>query len=456
MRALRLDWLRRRLPRRLLTLSTPLVLQTGLMMAVNQVDRLMIGQLGEVAVAGVGLAGQLLFAGAVLFGVLAAGCGILVSQYHGAREHERLKELLVASLWLGELVGLVLFLPAVLAAPTLLGWLGAEPEVARVGGRYLTIEACSLPLYLAATLCIGSLVAMGHTRVALWAGGLTMAVKLLLGWALIFGVGPVPALGVVGAAVSGLVAQSLEGVLALAVLLNARLARAEGRPVLTLRELARPRLEPLARLMPLVLPMLADNLVWQGASVGYSALAASEGTLALASWQILITVRSLGYLPVSGLPQAVEATVGQALGRGRFRRAWAGAGDSLRLALAVALLSCVLLWGAAPWVVSLYQVAPEALHTATLAVVLMAAVQPFENLNTVMPTLLRLGGQPWPVMVTGASTFLVVGLGGGYLLGQVLGLGLAGVLGAMVAESVLKSLLFYRLYRRGHWVRRLV
>jgi multidrug resistance protein, MATE family len=302
----------------LLVLAAPLALaQVGLHL-MGAVDVAVVGRLGAVPLAAVGLANGIFFTLSVIGMGAMMGLDPLVSQALGAGDHVRARRLLWQGVWLSVAVGLVLSVP-VLLVPQLLEPFGIAPEVAVETRRYLLVRVVSLIPMLAFT---GLRSYLQSARVV-WPLVVSVAAanvaNLVLDWAFVFGgaavplVGEalawIPPMGVVGAAMATVGCTLLQvGILSFGVSRIAveGFARAHRRPV-------RADLwKSLAVGIPVGLQL--------GAEVGIFALAGflagRMGADALASHQIALTLASLSFTTAVGIGSAGGVRVGLAIGGG--------------------------------------------------------------------------------------------------------------------------------------------
>ena len=82
-------------------LAVPVALQSMLQSSFSMVDQIMIGQLGEINVAGVGLAGKFASIYSVVISAIGAVAGIMISQYLGQKNRGEVRRSFFANLLLG-------------------------------------------------------------------------------------------------------------------------------------------------------------------------------------------------------------------------------------------------------------------------------------------------------------------------------------------------------------------
>jgi len=139
----------------LLRLAIPIATQQLVMNALNAVDVLMVGQLGETAVAAVGLAGQVFFLMTLfLFGV-GSGAAIFSAQFWGRGDLANVRRILGLALILAVTGSALFSLVAILAPAWVLSIYTHDPAVIAEGSLYLRVVGlCYVPTAISVTYAI--------------------------------------------------------------------------------------------------------------------------------------------------------------------------------------------------------------------------------------------------------------------------------------------------------------
>ncbi len=295
-------------------LAVPMVLETVLESVFAVVDVFFVSRLGADAVATVGLTESMM----VLIYTMAMGLGIgataTVARRIGEKDPEGASHAAAQAVLLGIIVAAVLGISGALAGPTLLRVMGASPGViansnftrVMLGGNVNV-----LMLFLVNAIFRGAGDAVIAMRV-LW---LANAINIVLGPMLIFGVGPFPELGVVGAAVATNIGRGTGALYAIS-----RLVRRGARVRVVKRHF---RLDP--ALMWQMIRLSGSGtfqiLVGSASWIGLVRVISSFGSAALAGYTIGFRVVIFALLPSWGLSNAAATMVGQALGARKPDRA---------------------------------------------------------------------------------------------------------------------------------------
>ncbi|MCR2808467.1 MULTISPECIES: MATE family efflux transporter [unclassified Microbacterium] len=267
------------------------------------VDSALVGHLGVIPLAGLGIASAVLQTIVGLMVFLAYATTPAVARRFGAGDPRRAVSVGIDGLWLALGLGAVLALVGYLTTPLLVGMFAAGPEVARDAETYLGISMWGLPAMLIVFAATGLLRGMQDTVTPLWIAGLGFTANALLNWLFIYGFG----WGIGGSAFGTVVAQW--GMVAAYAFVIGRLARTHEASLRPHREGVRGSARSggwlFLRTLSLRLALLATV-----------AVATSVGTEELAGWQVAFTIFSTAAFALDALAIAAQALVGKGLGAG--------------------------------------------------------------------------------------------------------------------------------------------
>ncbi|WP_405374154.1 MULTISPECIES: MATE family efflux transporter [unclassified Microbacterium] len=267
------------------------------------VDAAMIGHLGVVPLAGLGIAGAVLQTIVGLMVFLAYSTTPAVARRFGAGDKSSAVSVGIDGLWLALGLGAVLAVAGSLATPVLIGLFSPASDVAEQAEAYLGLSMWGLPAMLIVFAATGLLRGMQDTVTPLWIAGLGFAANALLNWLFIYGFG----WGIAGSAAGTVVAQW--GMVAAYVVVIGRLARRHAASVLPHREGVRGSARSggwlFLRTVSLRVAFLATV-----------AVATNLGTPELAGWQVAFTIFSTAAFALDALAIAAQALIGRGLGEG--------------------------------------------------------------------------------------------------------------------------------------------
>jgi putative MATE family efflux protein len=438
--------------RSMLSLAIPVAIQQFITASMNMVDVIMIGQLGEASIAALGLANQVFFLLILfLFGVT-SGMAIFTAQYWGKGDEEKIRTVLGICLTVAITVGTLFGLAATLIPETVLSFYTEDPEVIMLGSSYLRIVGFSYIFTAITTSYYAVLRSITLVKITVIVSGIAIVLKTLLGYLLIFGVGPFPALGVRGAAIGTTFGWIFQFFLILLLVYKLKT------PLAT-NPLTFFRFDHtfLAKVLKTAMPAAANEVFWSVGVTIYNAVYARIGTDAIASVQINATVEEIAYVFFIGLGNACAIMIGNKIGGGEKDTAFEYGRRYTLLAMLVALLTGVIVFFARGPVVSLYEISPQAAENARRLMLIFASTAWLRSINFILFVgVLRSGGDTRFAMFMELTTIWVVGVPAALIGGFVLRLPVTGVYMMVLLEELVKVFIITRRYLSRKWIHDLV
>jgi putative MATE family efflux protein len=431
---------------RLFSMTWPLLLDLLLGMAVGVVGTVLAARISDASGAGFALAHHVFGALFIVFRIVGAGVGVVITQALGAGRRAHADAVARAVIGASSWIGLGAALVAALAAKPLLLMMNAPPDVLPLALPLLM--ALAPALLLDAWNASMTAVMRAHLR-ARDTLAVVVAMQLfhlaLMG-PLMYGAGPLPALGLPGYAVAVVLSRLLALGLHLWLWrhrLGLHLVWADG------WQLRRSELVAVARIG---LPGAAENIAYR---LGFMVSVAVVGTLgaqALATHAYAMQVVTVGLLFGLATGLSVEVLVGHLIGAGRLHEAHALVRRALARGLAVSVGVALLAALAAPRLMTLFTADDHIIRSATTLLWLTVLLEPGRTFNLVVINALRAAGDARYPVLAGAASMLLVLAGGSWLLGSFFGLGLVGVWLAYIADEWLRGLLMWRRWAQLKWV----
>src|SRR5216683_1571485 len=314
-RGVRHDYTAGSIGRAIVLLAIPMILEMAMESIFAVVDVFWVSRLGPDAVATVGLTESMLTLVYTAAMGLSIGVAAVVARRIGEKQPDAAADAAVQGIGLGLAVAAGVAVLGVTLAPRLLGLMGASPAVTVIGSGYTRMmlggSATVLLLFLINAIFRGA----GDAAIAMRVLWLANAINILLGPCFIFGLGPFPKLGIVGAAVATNIGRGTGALYAFS-----RLIRSGGRFDIQRHHF---RFEPaiMLRLVRLSATGTFQVFIGMASWIGLVRTISSFGTDALAGYVVGIRVIIFALLPSFGMSNAAATMVGQALGAGKPERA---------------------------------------------------------------------------------------------------------------------------------------
>lgn len=336
------------IPRALITLAIPIILANLLQTGYQLTDAFWVGRLGASAVAAISISFPVTFLVIALGSGLAMAGATLTAQYTGAGRQDMVNHV-AAQTMLMVLISSVFF--SVLGyslAPFLLTLLGVTPEVYASALGFMRVSFIGIIFVFTYAMFQALMRGVGQTRIPLYIVAGTVLLNFALDPLFIFGWGPLPGQGVMGAAFATLVTQALATLIGVIIFL-----RGHHGIQLNWRGFVPDPLY-LKRAFFLGLPGSVELSTRALGLMIMSFLVASFGTLTIAAYGVGSNVLQMITIPVMGLSMAVSTLVGQNMGAGNIDRAGRVTRLGAMLGFGILTLTGVAAWLFAPQLVSFF------------------------------------------------------------------------------------------------------
>ena len=436
---------------KLFTIAIPIIIQNFVMSSLNLIDVIMIGQIGDVAVAAVGLANQIYFLLRLLIFGVCSGAAVFAAQYWGQHDIPNIRKVLGLSLILTILSGLIFTIISLVFPEWALGLYSSDQEVIREGAVYLRIVGFS---YIVTSISFAySMILRSVERV-----NLPMVVSIgalvintILNYGLILGKLGMPELGIRGAAIGTTVARTIEFILIIYFTYRLRTPAAA-----RLREMWGYSKEFLKTFNKTTWPVILNELLWSLGSTMYYVIYARINTTALAAANISNTVQSLALVFLIGIANACAIIVGNQIGAGHEDVAYDYSKKSIKLNIAIGILLGIGLHFLAAPILTIYNVSAETAYIATWIIRIQGYAFWLKGICMLLIVgIMRSGGDTQFSAVIDVGAVWLVGVPLGALAAFVFGLPAYLVSLVFISEDVIKAILGMRRFVSKKWINNL-
>ena len=432
-------------------LAWPTMLEQAMNTAVQYVDAAMVGRLGAMATAAVGVTTTINWMIGSTVSALGVGFLSFIARAYGAGDRQRAARVSSQAV-LAVLVSGLLFTVLPLALHRQVPrWMQAGEDIRDTAGRYFFILYTPMLLRAASIIFGTALRASGDTKTPMRVGVMMNVINVVLNYLLIYpthtvwGVTvPGAGWGVEGAAIASAVSYAAGGIGITLALWRHPVISPKGQKL-------RPDWEILKPCLKVALPSTLQRF---GTSFGYVAFAAminALGTVPLAAHSIANTVESAFYVPGYGMQTAAATLTGNALGAKDKNRMRDLSQMLLILEIGMMVISGTLLFIFAPGMMRLFTADAAVIALGATVLRMVAVSEPFYGVAIILEGMLQgVGDTVTPFF------FNILGMWGVRILGtflctRVFGLGLTAAWGCMIAHNLLLFALLAAHYARGKW-----
>ncbi len=433
------------------SLAVPVALQSMLQSSFSIVDQIMIGQLGSVSIAGVGLAGKFSSIFSVVVSAVGAVAGIMISQYIGQKNDGQVRKSFYVNLLLSVVVAVLFMVVCILFPFKVMGLYTNDALTKDAACAYLSIISLTFLPMAGSTMISTFLRCTDKPRLPLYASIVAAVLNTVLNYIFIFGFFGISPMGYRGAAFATVVSQIAN--FAIMVFLLPRKSVLVRRGEVSGVSVSKFNV---GQYLAMLLPVLVCEFMWSLGENVYAAIYGNIGTEATAAMTLTNPIQGLAIGALCGLSQAAGVIVGKRLGCGSYDEAYSA---SKRLMLygaigSVALSVLVVVSG--PFYVKIYNVDSSVRLLTVQILIAYALVAPFKVLNMILGGgVLRSGGKTKYVMGIDLFGTWLLGVPLGLLSAFVLGLSIPYVYFILSLEEVARFAVSLSVFRRRGWMRKL-
>ncbi len=436
-------------------LSWPAIMAQLSSILMEYIDASMVGSLGAAPAASIGLVATTTWLFWGLGSALSTGFSVQVAHLVGAGNSEQARNVFRQALISVTALGLLLAATGVAISGPLPQWIGGNPDINDGASGYFCVVALAMPFCFTAFMssamlrCSGNMIVPGVMNVLMCVLDVVFNFLLIFDSREVAGIMiPGAGLGVTGAAIGTALAQTVVGAFLLWYIMRKS-------PYLNFRGVKFTFSlsgATLRRAFGISAPIGAERIVMCGAQILSTVIVAPLGTASIAANAFAITAESLCYMPGYGVSDAATTLVGQSLGARRKDLARSFGKITIGMGMLVMTLMGVIMWIAAPLMMSLFtpdetvrQLGAEALRIEAWAEPMFAASIVTYGVMvgagyTVVPACLNLASI-WAVRLSLAAILAPA-------------MGLKGVWLAMCIELCVRGTVFLITFAKANWMRK--
>jgi len=431
----------------LLSLTWPIFIETAMRLLMGNVSIFMISSHSDEAVAAVGVATQIINMLIMIFGIVATGSAILISQLLGAGESRTASQAVVVSLCANLAFGLVVSAAMLFCADDIARLMNVEGQALAYTSLILAVVGgTSFTQAIIATL--GAVFRnYGYTKVPMAVALLMNAVNVIGNYVSLYEPFGLPVYGVKGVAVT-MAVSALLGAVWIGVIFVRRF------DVAALLRLCRPfPVDMLKRIYRIGLPSATESVAYNSSQVVITFLITMLGTEMLATRIYAYNITTFVYILGLSIGMGTQILVGHLIGAGRSEQAYRLTNRNLTIAMVSNIAFSLILIAFAEPIFRLYTDNEAIIRIGTLVLFIDIFVEMGRALNHIGNGSLRGAGDVKYPMVVNVLSMWCIGVALCYAFGLRLEWGLAGVWIALAMDEWARGLALMLRWRSRIWER---
>ncbi|WP_180849965.1 MATE family efflux transporter [Bacillus sp. UMB0893] len=430
----------------LFALTWPIFIELFLHMLMGNADTLMLSQYSDNSVAAVGVANQILNVLIVMFGFIATGTIVLITQNVGANDRKSALEIAQVSIAANLILGIVIGLIVIMFSEPLLNMMNLPHSLQPEANIYLRLVG-GFCFSQALIMTIGSVLkSYGFTKDTMY---ITIGMNILnvIGnYIFIYGPFGLPVLGVEGVAISTVVSRFI-GLIAISYLLVKRISFET-----KLRYVFQLPFSHLKNLLKIGVPSAGEHLSYNGSQIVITIFITMLGAEALTTKVYTQNLMMFIFLFSLAISQGNQILIGQMSGARDYDSAYKRCIQTLYWAIGMSTVIAILFWIFTDSLFRIFTSNQEILQIGATLLLLTIILEPGRAFNLVIISALRATGDVKFPVYMGIMSMWGISVPLAYILGIHFELGLAGIWMAFIADEWLRGVLMLIRWRSKVWV----
>ena len=431
-----------------ITISIPVALQCMLQSSFSIVDQIMIGQLGSVSVAAIGLAGKFSSIFSVVVAAVGAVAGIMISQYIGAGDEQEVNRSFSLNTVVAGLTALLFMAVCMSFSRQIMRIYTTDTGTVEIAAGYLRLISVTFLPMAFDTLLSTMLRCMEKASLPLYVSIIAALINTGLNYILIFGKLGFEPMGVNGAAIATILAQGVN-----LLLLFAGFVYVMMRGKKTFFFSVRLTKMTYRQYWNILFPIFITEFMWSLGENVYASIYGHLGTSDCAAMTLTYPVQGLMIGALSGLSQAAGILIGKELGNREYDSAYTRSKKLIIYGLTGSLVLSVGLMIFKGMYTGLYRVEAPVKEVAQQILVAFAILSPVKVLNMILGGgILRSGGRTKIILWIDLTGTWLFGVPLGLLGAFVLKLSIPYVYFLLSLEECIRLLISFIMFRKKSWM----
>ncbi len=330
-----------------LKLAMPIMISNLIGTLVNTADTIMLGYVGQSAMAASSLANQYTFVLFCVFFGMATGTSVLCAQYWGKGDRKTIERLVGLALRFALIFSLVFTVFSFFAPVSIMKLFSDSQETIESGASYLKVVSLSFVFMAISQVYLGALRSIGKVVFPSVVVVISLFVNIICNATFIFGLFGMPKLGVVGVAMGTVMARVTEVLLCVIFSFKSEIR-------MSIRAIFGHAGILTGDFLKISLPSIGNDLIWSLATTVFTIILGHLGDDIVAANAVAMMVVNIGAIAMRGFANATTIIVGQVLGANQIEQTKKYSVKLLLLTVYVGIAGSLIIVALRPWILSFY------------------------------------------------------------------------------------------------------
>lgn len=374
----------------LLTLCIPIIIQNLLSTLINMVDTIMVGGMGEVSVAAIGIANQYFFLYNMALSGIIGGAGLFIAQFFGKNDKANIRKITALGALSAITLGIIFGTLAILSPKFIIHFFSLDESVIEIAVNYFLIIGFCYPI-----IAISNVFSMGsrsirNPKLGMICSSISLGLNIILNYIFIFGKFGMPALGASGAALATVISRIVELILLVSYVY---FIKSDYELRFTFKDIKLINKDLFKAFISKTIPVFFNDTLWAFGTVLYAVAYSKAGTSAIAASQIASSTGNFFIMTSVCIAIGSSIMIGNELGADHIEKA---VSYSKKFAILVCLVGLVfggLLILSIPALLKVFSVSSGLAPDIKKIFIIMGVLMALKTFNTfIIIGVLRSGG----------------------------------------------------------------
>lgn len=429
----------------LMFLAGPMFLELFLNILLNNVDTLMLSHYSQDAVGSVGNANQIMFLVIIMFNVIATATSVVVAQYLGAKQHEKMNMIYTLAMGVNLVFGIILSTVLCLVAGPLLDLINIMPVMRANAILYIDIVGGGLFLQACYNVMLQILRCNGYSKVGMVISIVINVINIIGNYLFLYGPLKFLNLGVAGVAISTVTARVIALIIAVSFFYRKKIGK------LSLKYLNPFPGKLLLQMIKIGLPSAGENLLYSLYQMVLLSFVNRMGENSVYARAYCNSLISFAMVFSNASAMATQIITGHLVGAGKedlaYKRVFKTLSTSMPITIGLAVINFLL----CPITLQAFTHTPEIIALGRGIMFVDIFIEAGRCLNMTFVNSLKAAGSYIFPLIIGVITMWGLGVTVGYSLGVLAGIGVAGVFAGTATDECLRGLVVMWYWYKKKW-----
>lgn len=430
----------------LLVIAGPMFVELFLNILLNNIDTIMLSHYSENAVGAVGNANQIMFMMIILFNIIATATSVVVAQYLGAKQYEKMDQIYTLAVIVNLVFGMILCSGLVLTKRVMMQMLHVSDEMMPYALTYINIVGSGLFIQAVYNVMLQILRCNGQTKIGMYISVMINLINIIGNYMFLYGPLKFMNLGVAGVGISTVTARTIAVIVAIIVFYRTKVGRFDLKTLLPFPK------DMLFMMIKIGLPSAGENLFYTLYQVFLLSLINSMGNDAVNARAYCNSLIAFAMVCSNACATATQIIMGHLVGGGKNDAAYKRVFETLKGSIPVTLGLATANYFLCPYTLSIFTSNPEIIRLGRAIMFVDIFIELGRCLNLTIVSSLKAAGDYIYPLIVGMLCMWGIGATVGYTMGVTMGIGVAGVFIGTASDECIRGIIVLNHFRRRKWV----